>query len=187
MVVGFALLLGLAMAAAFTSLAGVMLPAESGGSLIERDGRVIGSTLVGQNFASDRYFHPRPSATTAPDPQDSTKTVNAPYNAAASVASQRDPSRQALLDTVKERVAEAGPAPVPMPADEVTASGSGPDPDISPGNAAHQVARVAQARGEPEDRVRAVLAEDTTAPLLGFFGPARVNVLRLNLALDGTH
>jgi K+-transporting ATPase ATPase C chain len=185
MVVGFTLLLGLAMPAAFTSLAWVVLPAESGGSLIERDGRVVGSALIGQNFASGRYFHPRPSATTAPDPQDRTETVNAPYNAAASAASQRAPSSQAFLDTVKERVAEAGPAPVP--ADVVTASGSGLDPDISPENAARQVARVAQARGLPEDRVRAVLAENTTAPLLGFFGPARVNVLRLNLALDGTH
>jgi K+-transporting ATPase ATPase C chain len=182
LVCGLTLLLGLAVPAAFTQLAGALAPRQAGGSLIEREGRVIGSALIGQNFTQDRYFHPRPSATSAADPEDSSKTVNAPYNAAASAASQRGPSSQVLVDAVRERLAEAGPDPIP--ADAVTASGSGLDPDISPENAARQVARVARARGLPEERVRAILAENTTAPALGFLGASRVNVLRLNLALD---
>ncbi|UPG74535.1 potassium-transporting ATPase subunit KdpC (plasmid) [Roseomonas gilardii subsp. gilardii] len=181
-VVGFTLLLGLAMPAVMTGLATTLLPGPAGGSLIQRDGHVIGSALIGQNFTGDRYFHGRPSATTAPDPQDSSRTVDAPYNAASSAASQRGPSSQALIGAVRERVAAAGPGPVP--ADAVTASGSGLDPDISPENAVRQVARVAQARGMPEDQVCAILARNTTAPALGFLGAPRVNVLRLNLALD---
>lgn len=182
LVVGFTLLLGLAMPVAMTGLATTFLPDLAGGSLIERDGHVIGSALIGQNFTGDRYFHGRPSATTASDPQDSSRTVDSPYNAASSAASQRGPSNRALIDAVRERVAAAGAAPVP--ADAVTASGSGLDPDISPENAARQVARVAQARGMPEERVRAILRENTTMPILGFLGVERVNVLRLNLALD---
>ncbi|MFH5926297.1 potassium-transporting ATPase subunit KdpC [Roseomonas xinghualingensis] len=182
LVVGFTLILGLAVPAAFTQLAGALAPTRAGGSLIEREGRVIGSALIGQNFAEDRYFHPRPSATSATGPEDSSKTVDAPYNAAAGAASQRGPSSQVLADAVQERVAEAGSAPVP--ADAVTSSGSGLDPDISPENAARQVARVARARGLSEERVRTILAENTAAPILGFFGAPRVNVLRLNLALD---
>jgi K+-transporting ATPase ATPase C chain len=181
-VVGFTLLLGLALPAAMTGLATTLLPDPAGGSLIERDGRVVGSALIGQNFTADRYFHGRPSATTASDPQDSSKTVDSPYNAASSAASQRGPSSQALIEAVRERVATAGPAPVP--ADAVMASGSGLDPDISPENAARQVGRVAQARGMPEERVRTILRENTTAPILGFLGVSRVNVLRVNLALD---
>ena len=181
-VVGFTLLLGLALPAAMTGLATTLLPNVAGGSLIERDGRVVGSALIGQNFIADRYFHGRPSATTASDPQDSSKTVDSPYNAASSAASQRGPSSQALIEAVRERVATAGPAPVP--ADAVMASGSGLDPDISPENAARQVGRVAQARGMPEERVRTILRENTTAPILGFLGVSRVNVLRVNLALD---
>ncbi|WP_043839357.1 potassium-transporting ATPase subunit KdpC [Muricoccus aerilatus] len=182
MVVGFTLILGVAAPAVFTQIAGAVMPHQAGGSLIERDGRVVGSALIGQNFTEARYFHPRPSATSAADPQDSSKTVDAPYNAAAGAASQRGPSSQVLLDAVKERVAGAGPAPVP--ADAVTASGSGLDPDISPENAARQVARVAQARGLQESQVRAIVAENTTAPVLGLLGVPRVNVLRVNLALD---
>jgi K+-transporting ATPase ATPase C chain len=182
LVCGFTLLLGLAVPAALTQVAGALAPTKAGGSLIERDGRVIGSTLIGQNFTGDRYFHPRPSATSAVDPADSSKTVDAPYNAASSAASQRGPSSQVLVDAVRERVAKVGTAPVP--ADAVTASGSGLDPDISPENAARQVARVAAARDLPEERVRAILAENTTSPILGFIGTPRVNVLRLNLVLD---
>lgn len=182
MVAGFTLILGLAVPAVFTQFAGAVMPSQAGGSIMEREGRVVGSALIGQNFTEDRYFHPRPSATSAPDPQDSSKTVDAPYNAAASAASQRGPTGQVLLDAVRERVAKAGPAPVP--GDAVTASGSGLDPDISPENAARQVVRVARARGMPEERVRAILAENTTAPALGFLGASRVSVLRLNLALD---
>ena len=182
MIVAFTLLLGLAIPAAFTGVARAVFPYQSGGSLIERDGRVVGSALIGQNFTEARYFHPRPSATSGADPADSTKTVDAPYNAAASAASQRGPTSEALLDAVKERVAEAGATPVP--ADAVTASGSGLDPDISPENAARQVARVAQARGLPEERVRALVAANTKGPQLGLLGVARVNVLGVNLALD---
>ena len=182
MVVALTLLLGLAIPAAFTGLAGAVMPRQAGGSLIERDGRVVGSALIGQNFAEARYFHPRPSATSAADPEDSTKTVDAPYNASASAASQRGATAQVLIDAVRERVAEAGPAPVP--ADAVTASGSGLDPDISPENAARQVARVAAARNLPEARVRALVATATQGPELGFLGAPRVNVLALNLALD---
>jgi len=181
-VVGFTLILGVAAPVAMTGLAIAIMPAQAGGSLIERDGRVLGSALIGQNFTEARYFHPRPSATSAADPKDSSKMVDAPYNAAAGAASQRGPSSQVLVDAVRGRVAAAGASPIP--ADAVTASGSGLDPDISPANASRQVARVAQARGLPEERVRAILAENTTAPLLGFFGAPRVNVLRLNLALD---
>ncbi|WP_338662367.1 potassium-transporting ATPase subunit KdpC [Pararoseomonas sp. SCSIO 73927] len=181
-VLGFTLLLGLAVPAAMTTVAGALMPHQASGSLVERDGRVVGSALIGQNFTADRYFHPRPSATSAADPQDSSKTVDSPYNAAASAASQRGPTSGALLDAVRERVAEAGPAPVP--ADAVTASGSGLDPDISPENAARQVARVARARGMPEDRLRALVAANTEGPALGLLGVPRVNVLRLNMALD---
>ena len=182
MVAGFTLLLGLAMPVAMTGLATTFLPNAAGGSLIERDGRVVGSALIGQNFTGERYFHGRPSATTASDPQDDGRMVDSPYNAASSAASQRGPSSQALVDEVRKRIATVGPAPVP--ADAVMASGSGLDPDISPENAARQVGRVARARGMPEERVRAILRENTTAPILSFLGVPRVNVLRLNLALD---
>ena len=182
LVVGFTLLLGLAVPAVFTQVATAVAPSRAGGSLVERDGRVIGSALIGQDFTGDRYVHPRPSATTAADPQDASKTIDAPYNAAAGAASQRGPTSATLLEAVKERMAGAGPAPVP--ADAVTASGSGLDPDISPENAARQLARVARARGLPEDTVRRILAENTSGPELGLLGAPRVNVLRLNLALD---
>ena len=178
----FTLILGLAAPAVMTTVAGAVMPRQAGGSLIERDGRVVGSALIGQNFTGERYFHPRPSATSAPDPQDSSRTVDSPYNAAASAASQRGPTSEVLLDAVRERVAAAGP--VPVPADAVTASGSGLDPDISPENAARQIARVARARGIPEDRVRALVQAGTSGPWLGILGAPRVNVLRLNLALD---
>ena len=182
MVFGFTLVLGLAVPAVFTQVAGALAPSRSGGSLIERNGRVIGSALIGQNFTEARYFHPRPSATSAPDPQGGAGTVDSPYNAAAGAASQRGPTSRALVDTVRDRVAEAGPTPVP--ADAVTASGSGLDPDISPENVARQVARVAAARGMTEERVRVLVAANTAGPILGLLGAERVNVLSLNLALD---
>ena len=182
MVAGFTLLIGIAVPAVFTQVVGAAMPSQAGGSLIERNGRIVGSALIGQNFTEAHYFHPRPSATSATDPQDPTKAVGAPYNAAAGAASQRGPTSQALLDAVKERVAAESPAPVP--ADAVTASGSGLDPHISPENAERQVARVAQARNLPQERVRALVAANTTGPVLGLLGVAGVNVLRLNLALD---
>lgn len=178
----FTLLLGLAVPLAFTGAAGVAFPTQAGGSLVERDGRVIGSALLGQAFTGERYFHPRPSATSEPDPENDGSTRAAPYNAAASAASQLGPTSAALLDAVRERVAALGGGPVP--ADAVTASGSGLDPHISPENAMRQARRVAGARGLPEARVSALVAEHTEGRTLGLLGEPRVNVLRLNLALD---
>ena len=178
----FTLLLGGAMPLLFTSVAGIVVPFQAGGSLIERDGKVIGSALLGQNFTSEKYFQPRPSATTNPDPNDATKTVAAPYDASSSGASNLAPTSKALIDRVTEDVKKLGPAPVP--ADAVTTSASGLDPDISPANALRQVAGVAKARGLPEAKVRALVLANTQEPFLGLIGEARVNVLKLNLALD---
>lgn len=178
----FTLLLGLVVPLAFTGIAGVVFPTQAGGSLVERDGRVIGSALIGQTFAEPRYFHPRPSATTEPDPEKEGSTRAAPYNAAASAASQLGPTSAALLDAVRGRIAALGGGPVP--ADAVTASGSGLDPHISPENAARQIRRVAQARGLPEGRLAELVAQHTEGRQFGLLGEPRVNVLRLNLALD---
>ena len=181
-VVFFTLLTGLLLPLGMTGIGSALIPRLAGGSLVERDGHVVGSALIGQTFASDGYFHPRPSATTDADPDDSSKTVPSPYNAGGSNASNLAPTSKALVDRVTEDVKSAGPAPVP--ADAVTTSASGLDPDISPENAARQVSRVAAARKLPEDRVRALLAEHTSQPALGFLGEPRVNGLELNLALD---
>ena len=178
----FTLLLGGAMPLLFTSVAGIVVPFQAGGSLIERDGKVIGSALLGQNFTSEKYFQPRPSATTNPDPNDATKTVAAPYDASSSGASNLAPTSKALIDRVTKDVKKLGPAPVP--ADAVTTSASGLDPDISPANALRQVADVAKARGLPEAKVRALVLANTQETFLGLIGEARVNVLKLNLALD---
>ena len=178
----FTVVLGIAMPLLFTSVAGVVVPFQAGGSLLERDGKVIGSALLGQNFTSDKYFQPRPSATTNPDPNDATKTVAAPYDASSSGASNLAPTSKALIDRVTDDVKKLGPAPVP--ADAVTTSASGLDPDISPANALRQVAAVAKARGMAEAKVRALVIANTQGPLLGLIGEPRVNVLKLNLALD---
>jgi len=177
---------GLAYPLAMTAIAGVIFPKQAQGSLIERDGKVVGSALIGQEFKDDKYFHGRPSATTAPDPADATKTVPAPYNAANSGGSNLGPTSKALDDRVKEDVdklkAENPSADVPI--DLVTTSASGLDPDISPEAALFQVPRVAKARSMPEDRVRALVNENTKGRLAGVLGEPRVNVLELNLALD---
>jgi len=178
----FTLLTGLAAPLAFVGIGRVVLPYQSGGSLIERDGRVIGSALLGQSFTEARYFQGRPSATTDTDPADATKTVPAPYNAAASSGSNAGPTSKALIDRVTADVAKAGPLPVP--GDAVTTSASGLDPHVSPETAARQVARVAAARNLPEAQVRALLAGNTHGRLLGLIGEPRVDVLALNLALD---
>jgi K+-transporting ATPase ATPase C chain len=185
MVLGFTLITGLAMPLAMTGIAQLVFPWQANGSLIERDGKVIGSALIGQDFTGPRSFHPRPSATTEADPENAGKTRPTPYNAAASAASQAGPTNGSLLASVRERVEGNGPAPVP--ADAVTTSGSGVDPHISPANALRQVARVATARGLPEERVRALVAEHTEGREFGLFGEPRVNVLQLNLALDALH
>jgi K+-transporting ATPase ATPase C chain len=180
------LITGLAYPLAMTAIAGVVFPKQAAGSLVERDGKVVGSALIGQEFKSEKYFHGRPSATTAPDPTDSTKTVPAPYNAANSGGSNLGPTSKALNDRVKEDVdklkAENPNGTVPI--DLVTTSGSGLDPDISPEAALFQVPRVARARNMPEDRVRQLVTENTAGRLAGLLGEPRINVLELNLALD---
>jgi K+-transporting ATPase ATPase C chain len=180
------LITGLAYPLAMTAIAGVVFPKQAEGSLIERDGKVVGSALIGQEFKDDKYFHGRPSATSTPDPADATKTVPAPYNAANSSGSNLGPTSKALNDRVKEDVeklkAENPSAAVPI--DLVTTSGSGLDPDISPEGALFQVPRVAKARNLPEDRVRQLVADNTAGRLGGLLGEPRVNVLELNLALD---
>ncbi|HEV2573680.1 MAG TPA: K(+)-transporting ATPase subunit C [Beijerinckiaceae bacterium] len=177
---------GLAYPLAMTGIAGMFFPSQAGGSLIEKDGKVIGSSLIGQEFTGDQYFHGRPSATSAPDPSDSTKTVSAPYNAANSSGSNLGPTSKALNDRIKEDVeklkAENPSAPVPV--DLVTASGSGLDPHISPEAALFQVPRVAKARKMSEDSVRKLVTDRIEGRQAGIFGEPRVNVLALNMALD---
>jgi potassium-transporting ATPase KdpC subunit len=179
-------LTGLAYPLAMTGFAQLVFPREATGSLLEKDGAVVGSALIGQNFTSDRYFHSRPSATTDTDPNDPSKTIDAPYNAVNSSASNLSPTSQKLVDRVKAAVEawRATNGPGPVPADAVTTSASGLDPDISPENARAQVAQVAKARGLDEGRVRALIEASIERPLLGLIGAPRVNVLRLNLALD---
>ena len=177
---------GLAYPLAMTGIAGVLFPIQAQGSLIVEDGKVIGSELIGQEFKDEKYFHGRPSATTAPDPADSTKTVPAPYNAANSGGSNLGPTSKALNDRVKEDVdrLKAENPSMPVPLDLVTTSASGLDPDISPDAALFQVPRVAKARKMTHDRVRALVSENTKGRFGGLLGEPRVNVLALNLALD---
>jgi K+-transporting ATPase ATPase C chain len=180
------LITGLVYPLAITGIAGLAFPYQAHGSLISRDGTVVGSALIGQQFTSERYFHGRPSATTAPDPADSTKSVPAPYNAANSGGSNLGPSNKTLIDRVQGDVEalKKENASDPVPPDLVTTSGSGLDPDISPEAALFQVPRVAKARGMPEDRLRQLVKEQTQARFLGLLGEPRVNVLALNMALD---
>jgi potassium-transporting ATPase KdpC subunit len=184
--VALTLVTGLAYPLAITGIAQIVFPRQAQGSMIERDGHVVGSALIGQTFADDKYFHGRPSATTAPDPKDSTKTVAAPYNAANSGGSNLGPSNKALIDRVQGDLAklkQENPA-APVPLDLVTSSASGLDPDISPEAAQFQVPRIAKARNLPENRVRELVADQTEGRFLGLLGEPRVNVLLLNLALD---
>jgi len=184
--VALTLITGVAYPLAMTGIAEVVFPHQAQGSLIERDGQVIGSELIGQTFTSDKYFHGRPSATTAPDPKDSTKTIAAPYNAANSGGSNLGPSNKALIDRVQgdiDTLKKENPSAT-VPIDLVTTSASGLDPDISPEAALFQVPRVAKARNLSEDRVRQLVADHTAGRWLGLLGEPRVNVLELNLALD---
>ncbi|MCP3370821.1 K(+)-transporting ATPase subunit C [Bradyrhizobium cajani] len=177
---------GLAYPLAMTAIAGTLFPVQAQGSLIERDGKVVGSALIGQEFKEDKYFHGRPSATVAPDPNDSTKTVSAPYNAANSGGSNLGPTSKALADRLKEdvdKLREENPS-APVPVDLVTTSASGLDPDISPEAAQFQVPRVAKARHMSEDQLKQLVVANTQGRLLGLLGEPRVNVLALNLALD---
>ena len=183
--VSMTVLLGLAYPLAMTGVSRALLPTQAAGSLIGQDGKVVGSSLIGQNFAEDRYFQGRPSATTDTDPKDATKTIPAPYNAANSAGSNLGPTSKALVDRVQEDVGKlGGAADKPVPVDLVTTSGSGLDPHISPAAAVWQVAAVAKARNLPEAEVQKLVAQYTEGRVFGILGEPRVNVLKLNLALD---
>lgn len=181
MLLSMTVLLGLAYPLAMVALTGAVFPSQANGSLIVRDGKVIGSTLIGQNFTGEGYFHGRPSATVDTDPADATKTVSAPYNAANSSGSNLGPTSKALIDRVKEDADKLGKG---VPVELVTTSGSGLDPHLSPAAAAWQVARVAKARNMPEADLQRLVAQYTEGRMYGLLGEPRVNVLRLNLALD---
>jgi potassium-transporting ATPase KdpC subunit len=184
--IALTLITGLVYPLAMTGIAGVIFPRQAQGSLIERDGKVVGSALIGQEFKSEKYFHGRPSATTAPDPNDPTKTVAAPYNAANSGGSNLGPSNKALIDRVQgdlDTLRKENPA-ASVPVDLVTTSASGLDPDISPEAAYFQVPRVAKARNLTENRIRQLVSDHIEERFLGILGEPHVNVLLLNLALD---
>ena len=186
MIIAMTVLTGLAYPLAMTGIGQLVFPHQANGSLIEKNGKVIGSALIGQNFSSEKYFHPRPSATTDPDPKDPSKTVPVPYAADNSGGSNLGPTSKALVDRVKAdaaKLAAENPS-APVPADLVTTSASGLDPDITPAAALFQVPRVAKARGLPEGRVRELVESHIDGRLLGIIGEPHVNVLRLNLALD---
>lgn len=184
--IGLVAITGLVYPLAMTGVAQVLFPYQAEGSLIEQDGKVIGSALIGQQFTEAKYFHGRPSATTGPDPQDSSKTGPAPYNASNSMGSNLGPTSKVLaerlasdVETLKKENSLAA-----VPVDLVTTSGSGLDPDISPAAALFQVPRVAKARGLPEARLRSLVEGMVATRSLGFLGEPRVNVLQLNLAMD---
>ena len=186
MIVVMTVITGLIYPLGMTGLAQLLFPHQANGSRVERDGKVIGSELIGQNFTDDKYFHGRPSATTEPDPNDPTKTVPTPYAADNSGGSNLGPTSQALIDRIKddaEKLKAENPS-TPIPVDLVTTSGSGLDPDITPAAAEFQVPRVAKARNLPQDKVRTLVADATRDRVLGILGEKRVNVLKLNLALD---
>ncbi|HJZ32612.1 MAG TPA: K(+)-transporting ATPase subunit C [Hyphomicrobiaceae bacterium] len=177
---------GLIYPLAMTGVAQVLFPRQANGSLLEQDGKVVGSALIGQLFSGAGYFHGRPSATNTPDPNDASKTVDLPYNAANSGGSNLGPTNKALINRVKADVGklqeENSNAPVPI--DLVTTTGSGLDPHITPEAAQFQVPRIAKARNLPEDRLRQLVDEHIEGRTLGLLGEPRVNVLALNMALD---
>jgi K+-transporting ATPase ATPase C chain len=186
LIIALTLITGLAYPFAMTGIARVLFPYQSQGSLVEQDGKVVGSALIGQEFKGDGYFHGRPSATVAADPNDPTKTIPAPYNAANSGGSNLGPTNKALIERVQgdvEKLKQEN-ASSQVAIDLVTTSASGLDPHISPAAAFFQVPRVARARNMPEDRVRQLVDEHIEARTLGLLGEPRVKVLTLNLALD---
>ena len=185
-VIALTIITGVAYPFAMTGIAKIAFQYRAQGSLVERDGKVVGSTLIGQEFTSEGYFHGRPSATTAPDANDSTKTVPAPYNAANSGGSNLGPTNKSLIERVQgdiDKLKQENPS-AQVPTDLVTTSGSGLDPHISPEAALFQVPRVAKARNLPESQVQQLVSENTSDRLIGLLGEPRVNVLQLNLALD---
>ena len=185
MMVLLTLITGIAYPFAMTGIGQALFPKQANGSLIEKDGKVIGSSLIGQNFAGETYFHGRPSATTEADPNDSTKTVSVPYSADASTGSNLGPTSKALIDRVKGDVDKLkAESDKPVPVDLVTTSGSGLDPDITPAAAEFQIARVAKARNMSPDALHDLVVRNTEGRTFGVLGEDRVNVLKLNLALD---
>jgi K+-transporting ATPase ATPase C chain len=185
MMVLLTLITGIAYPFAMTGIGQALFPKQANGSLIEKDGKVIGSSLIGQNFAGETYFHGRPSATTEADPNDATKTVSVPYSADASTGSNLGPTSKALMDRVKgdvDRLKAESDKPVPV--DLVTTSASGLDPDITPAAAEFQIARVAKARNMSPDALHELVLRNTEGRTFGVLGEDRVNVLKLNLALD---
>jgi K+-transporting ATPase ATPase C chain len=189
MIVVMTIITGLVYPLGMTGLAQLFFPHQANGSLTEQDGKIIGSSLIGQNFTSDKYFHGRPSATTEPDPKDPSKTIPVPYAADNSSGSNLGPTNRALIDRVKAdaaKLAKESPG-TPIPIDLVTTSASGLDPDITPAAALFQVPRVAEARHLEPAKLQALVAEQTHDRFLGIFGEKRVNVLELNLALDRLH
>ena len=186
MMVVLTVLTGLIYPLAMTGIAQAVFPRQANGSLIEKDGKVIGSELIGQNFTKPEYFHGRPSATTEPDPKDPTKSVAAPYNAANSSGSNAGPTAKSLVERVQADVKalkEENPK-APVPIDLVTTSASGLDPEISPAAALFQVPRVAKARGRDEAEIQNLVQLHTEVRTFGVIGEPRVNVLQLNMALD---
>ena len=186
MIVLFTLLTGLAYPLGMTGLGQLLFPHQANGSLVEKNGTVIGSELIGQNFASAKYFHGRLSVTSEPDPKDATKTVAVPYAADNSAASNYGPTSKALVARVKGDAAtlQAENPHAPVPVDLVTSSASGLDPDITPAAALFQVPRVAKARGLSPADVTALVQGHVEGRLFGVIGEPHVNVLKLNLALD---
>src|SRR4029079_14047713 len=185
-IVALTVITGLIYPLVMTGIAGAIFPYQAQGSLIEKDGKVIVSALIGQQFATDTYFHGRPSATLGPDPVDPSKTASVPYTAANSMGSNLGPTNKALIERVTadtEKLKQENPS-AQVPTDLVTTSGSGLDPDITPDAAYFQVPRIAKARNLPENDVRQLVADHTQGRTLGIFGEPRVNVLALNLALD---
>jgi K+-transporting ATPase ATPase C chain len=186
MILAMTLITGLAYPLAITGIAGLIFPHQAAGSLITRDGKTIGSELIGQNFTSDKYFHGRPSATTDTDPKDPTKSIPAPYNAANSAGSNLGPTSKDLVERVTQDVAQLSTSnpSARVPVDLVTTSASGLDPDITPAAALFLVSRVAKARELPEARLKQLVEDHIENRVGGIFGEPHVNVLKLNLALD---
>jgi K+-transporting ATPase ATPase C chain len=185
-IVALTVITGLVYPLVMTGIAQVVFPHQAQGSLIEKDGKVIGSELIGQQFAGDQYFHGRPSATLGPDPSDPSKTTSVPYNAVNSMGSNLGPTNKVLIERVTgetEKLKQENPA-AQVPIDLVTTSGSGLDPHISPDSAYFQVPRIAKARNKPENTLRDLVAQHIEGRTFGVLGEPRVNVLELNLALD---
>ena len=186
MIIVMTLITGIMYPLGMTGIAQAIFPYQASGSLIRQNGKTIGSELIGQNFTADKYFHGRPSATSAPDPKDPTKNIDAPYNAANSSGSNLGPTSKVLVDRVKKDAADLqrqNPGAA-IPVDLVTTSASGLDPDVTPAAAFFQIPRVAKARGLPEDQLRQFVQTRVEDRVLGVIGEPHINVLRLNLALD---